>query len=328
MPLRYFLSGASGIRPEVLPDVAALIPHRLLSIHDSFKGNTKVWTAISHDPKCAMEEVMLDSGAFTAFTKGYKQTLEKVIAAYDDATKRLSKKIKHVWFINLDVIPGKPGAKRVANDQEVAEALAESDDNLKVLQKRYGKERVLPVYHQSEPVIRLKEVMRQSGGFISMSFRQDFAEEHRYMDAEKSLWVTKSHGILVHGLATTGYDMLRYAHFDTVDSATWLYVAAMGGVLHINERGQLKVRAVSSRSPRQSTEWDHFRTVPKEEQALLLKRMKEAGVTLEQVENDLSYRILMCAHQMREWLLHHFTPNEKMTPEFGLFDTHRKLVKT
>jgi len=37
-------------------------------------------------------------------------------------------------------------------------------------------------------------------------------------------------------------------------------------------------------------------------------RMKDAGVTIEQVASGLSYQMLMCAHQLREWIakiLHH-----------------------
>lgn len=69
MLMKYFLSGASGIRAELLPQVASLIDYRLLSMHEAFKSNTRVWCAVSHDPKSAMKEVMLDSGAFTAYMK-------------------------------------------------------------------------------------------------------------------------------------------------------------------------------------------------------------------------------------------------------------------
>ena len=318
MSLHYFLSGASGIRPEVLPDVASLIPYRLLSVHDSFKGNTKVWTAISHHPKSAVKEFMLDSGAFTAFTKGHKQTLEKLIAVYDDTLRKIDKsKVKEVWLINLDVIPGtiKESAKDPA---EIQRALDESDENFKVLKKRFGA-RVLPVYHQTEPHERLFQVTDQSD-FIALSFRQDFDENHRVADAVKSLTYTKLRGKLVHGLATTGYRMLRRAHFDTVDSATWLYVAAMGGILVLNDSGELMVRAISSRSPSQRNNREHFQTVPAEEQGWFRARMKDAGVTKEQLESDLSYRILMCAHQMKEWLEHYFVPDPKMEPDWGFGD--------
>lgn len=314
MSLKYFLSGASGIRNDVLPDVAALIPHRLLSMHDSFKGNTKVWCDVSHHPKCGMQEVMLDSGAFTAFTKGHKVTLDKLIATYDETMRKLSKKIKHIWLINLDVIPGAYG--RVASPAEIDAALDESDQNFRKLKARYG-DRVLPVYHQTEPVSRLHAVIKQNW-FIAMGFRQDFAETHRIQVAEEALEIAHAKGATVHGLATTGYRMLKRAPFDTVDSATWLYVAAMGKIFFLSESGlDLVTLDVSTRSPQQREHRGHYRTVSKEEQQFILRRFKEAGVTLEQIESDLSYRILFNAHQMREWLRAYQRP--AITAEKGLF---------
>ncbi len=312
MTLRYFLSGASGIRQEVLPRVAALIPYRLLSMHSAFKGNTKVWTAVSHHPDSGMKEVMLDSGAFTAFTKGHKVELNDLIATYDDTIRKLNPKLQ-IWLINLDVIPGEYG--RVAEPKEVAEALQRSDDNYKILKKRYGS-RVLPVYHQTEPTSRLHAVTAMND-FIAMGFRQDFAEEHRIRCAEESLEYTISKGVLVHGLATTGYKMLARAPFDTVDSATWLYIAAMGGVSYVSERGTLDSIAISNESPAQRQLRQHYKTLTHHEQQWILERIKEAGTCYDEVSSDLSYRILFNAHQMREWLKSYKRPTIKR--DQGLF---------
>lgn len=312
--LRYFLSGATGVRGEVIPDIAALIDCRLLSMHDVFKGNTKTWVAASHHPKSAMREIMLDSGAFTAFMHGHRVEVDKLIAAYDDTIRKISKSVKHIWLINLDVIAGEPG--RVSTAKEITEALEGSDRNFKILRKRFG-DRVLPVYHQTEPFARLKEVVQQAP-FIAMGFRQDFAEEHRIRVAEEALQYAHSKGALVHGLATTGYRMLRRAPFDSVDSATWLYAAAMGKIFFLNDTGRdLITIDISTRSPKQRDHRGHYRTLPPEEQALADKRMGEAGVTLAQCESDLSYRTLLNAHQMREWLRIYQRPT--ITTEKGLF---------
>lgn len=311
--MKYFLSGASGIRAHLVPEVAAFIDYRLLSMHKAFKGNTKTWCEVSHHPKSGMKEVMLDSGAFTAFTKGHKVTLDDLIATYDDTLSKLSKNIKEVWLINLDVIPGEFG--RVAKPHEITEALDASDINFKKLKKRYG-DRVLPVFHQTEPFSRLKQVVGQNW-FIGAGFRQDFSEEHRIRCAEEVLEYAHSKGVEVHGLATTGIKMLRRAPFDTVDSASWLYTAAMGGICFVDPKGDLSEIAVSNRSPSQRDDRMHFKTIPAEEQAYIEKQIQSAGATLAQVADDLSYRILVNAHQMREWLLAYKRP--KVVPVQGLF---------
>jgi len=314
MTIKYFLSGASGIRAELTPEVASYISYRLLSMHKAFKGNTRVWCEVSHHPKSAMQEVMLDSGAFTAFTKGHKVELNELVAAYDDTSRKLNKRIKHIWFINLDVIPGAYG--RIAAEAEVKEALDRSDDNYRLLSKRYGRERVLPVFHQTESQARLRAIVGMAP-FIAMGFRQDFAEEHRISCAEEALSYAHAQGAKVHGLATTGYKMLSRAPFDTVDSASWLYAAAMGKIIYTGERGDMEVVAVSSISPLQREPRAHFVSLTEAERALILSRVEAAGATLEQVQNDLSYRILVNAYSMREWLKSYSRP--LVAPPQGLF---------
>lgn len=310
--VKYFLSGASGIRANLLPDVAALIDYRLLSMHKAFKGNTKVWAEVSHHPKSAMKEVMLDSGAFTAFMKGHKLTVEDLIAVYDDTLRKLNPKLQ-VWLINLDVIPGEPG--RLSSPKEIEDALDASDVNYKILRKRFG-DRVLPVFHQTEGIARLKQVASM-GDYIALGFRQDFAEKDRIAYAEEVLTVLQPMGKKTHGLATTGYKMLSRTAFDSVDSATWLYIAAMGGVMFIDDRGDIESIAVSSSSPRQTELRQHYISLAESEQQLILSRLKDAGIDLKQIQEDLSYRILFNAHQMREWLRSYKRP--KVKAEQGLF---------
>lgn len=312
MGVKYFLSGASGIRASVLPEVANLIDYRLLSMHKAFKGNTRVWCEISHHPRSAMQEVMLDSGAFTAYMKGHKLTLNDLIAVYDDTLRKLNKDLQ-VWLINLDVIAGTLGS--VASPAQLAEAVDQSDKNYKILKKRYG-DRVLPVYHQTEGDARLRAVASMND-FIALGFRQDFSEHDRVRHAEEALAIVKPMGKKVHGLATTGYKMLARTNFDTVDSATWLYIAAMGGIMFLDNRNDIAATAVSSSSPRQSELRGHYNTLDPDEQSLMQRRFTSAGVTLEQLQNDLSYRILFNAHQLREWLQSYQSP--KVVAEVGLF---------
>lgn len=313
--VKYFLSGASGIRASVLPDVAALIDYRLLSMHKAFKGNTRVWCEVSNHPRSAMKEVMLDSGAFTAFMKKEKMTgkdLDTLIATYEDTMRKLNPKIQ-VWLINLDVIPGEMG--RTASPQEIDQAFIESDDNFKKLKKKFGS-RVLPVYHQTEGLQRLRDIASMAD-YIGCGFRQDFAESDRVKHAEEVLVELQRMKKRTHGLATTGYKMLARTAFDSVDSATWLYIAAMGGIMYINDRGEIDSTAVSSSSPRQQELRQHFFTLDSSEKALIESRAKDASCTMEQLQNDLSYRILFNAHQMREWLKAYRRP--KVVTEGSLF---------
>ena len=314
MNLKYFMSGASGIRAEVMPAVASLIKYRLLSMHRSFKGNTKVWCAISHHKDSAMREVMLDSGAFTAFTKGQVVTLDELTAQYDEVIRIINPKLQ-LWFINLDVIPGAYG--RIASPTEIDQALEASDKNYKALRKRYGS-RVLPVYHQTEGIQRLRTIARMND-FVAFGFRQDFAEQDRIGHAEETLAEARRirPGVRVHGLATTGYKMLKRTSFDTVDSASWLYSAAMGGILYIGSDLTIADVSISNESPQQRVPRGHFNNFTKDEREHIVDQIEKAGATLAQVQSDLSYRILVNAYTMREWVAAWQPP--KLKPNIGLF---------
>lgn len=312
--LRYFLSGSTGALLDLLPRIAECIDFRLLSMHKSFKSNTKEWTAITHHPKCGIKEVMLDSGAFTAFVQGKQLAVSDLIAVYEDTIPKISKKVKHIWLINLDVIAGAYG--RQSTQQEMDDALTRSDVNFRILKKRFG-DRVLPVYHQTEPFSRLQEVVKQAP-FIGMGFRQDFSEEFRIRVAEQALQYAHSKGVAVHGLATTGYRMLSRAPFDSVDSATWLYTATMGSVFFVDESGtKLITLGASKENPGQKDHRGHYLSVTKEERTLIDRRAKEAGLTMDQVSSHRAYRILFNAHQLREWLRIYQRP--AITAEKGLF---------
>lgn len=330
--MKYFLGGASGIRPSLIGEVASYIEYRLLSVHDSFKANTKNWCEVSHHPKSAMKEVMLDSGAFTAFMRGYQTSLEQLTVAYDGVIRNINPKLQ-LWFINLDVIPGaierKDKAGKVVQEErkvalgspEMLQALSQSDDNFKALRKKYG-DRILPVYHQMEGDARMRHVLGMSK-YVALGFRQDFAEDDRIKNAQEILHDARKidSSVRLHGLATTGYDMLSRADFDTVDSASWLYCAAMGGILTDalkKKKGRLIDLPISTRSPGQRIPRGHFNTIQQEERDDILARIKPTGVTLEQLQTDLSYRILVNAFQMREWIKDREAP--VMAVEKGFFN--------
>ena len=95
-------------------------------------------------------DFLLDSGAFTAWTKGEQVDLNKLSNFFE--TKILSNQyLSTATMINLDVIPGKKGVDPTL--QEIEDAMEQSMENFHILNSRFpGK--ILPVYHQGEPESR------------------------------------------------------------------------------------------------------------------------------------------------------------------------------
>lgn len=182
------------------------------------------------DGKPYPKTILLDSGAFTAWNKGEKTTVEDVLGKYGRFMDAAGDLFDEVWMINLDVIPGERGRDPTA--EELSEAVRVSDINFEILTREFG-ERILPVFHLGESSTRLTECVEQVLGksnYICVSPRNDLPEGKRVE------WSRDTHGeinrkwegILTHGLATTGNKMVRTVPWYSGDSAAWVQHGGYG----------------------------------------------------------------------------------------------------
>jgi hypothetical protein len=177
--------------------------------------------------------LMLDSGAFTVWNAGKQVTLPEVVDAYSSVLDQAGDLFEQVWLVNLDEIPGKPGAPE--QDRKALRAAAATEDaNLVELRNRFGRS-VLPVIHQSRDdrfdCDRLKEVVQQ-GDFVCVSPDNSRPEKERVSWARKirDLAHEIAPDIRLHGLATTGNVMSNGYGFYSVDSEAWSRHARYGSL--------------------------------------------------------------------------------------------------
>lgn len=174
--------------------------------------------------------ILLDSGAFTAWNKGKKTTVDDVKHKYSKFIELAGDLFDEIWGINLDVIPGERG--RDPTPEELDEAVRVSDINYEILTKEFGNI-ILPVYHQGESIERLGECVAQVNGkhdYICVSPRNDLPEGKRIewsRDAHARLNEQWPH-IMTHGLATTGNRMVRTVPWYSGDSAAWVQHGGYG----------------------------------------------------------------------------------------------------
>lgn len=80
-----------------------------------------------------------------------------------------------------------------------------------------GVPRLMPVFHQGEPISLLREYVAAGGGYVGLGFQRPIKNEATFLDAcfaeIPSTW-------WVHGFAMTNY--LRWP-FSSADSKTWLH---------------------------------------------------------------------------------------------------------
>lgn len=292
--VRYFFSGTIGATDEVEEKLARGFTYRLCSCHDHYIKEAKRWAELCGIPNSGIKEMMLDSGAFTAWSKGKRVELSDLIATYHDVMKLIPSNVQ-IWLINLDVIPGSPGV--TAGDEEIAQAIKTSDENFRILTKEFG-DIVLPVFHQNESEARMFEVAAMAD-YICVSPRNDLPEGSRLT------WSNYVHrklpGKKTHGLAATGETMLRQVPWYSVDSASWLYAAVMGKVKFLHQ-GKLKDMAVSNENPGRYEAGAHITTIPKHMVDVVAARAAIHGLTIEQLQTEHMARRVMTGLEIVEWL--------------------------
>lgn len=255
--------------------------YRLFSCHGAYlnyaKKTTPLVATIDND-----FEIMYDSGAFTAWSKGEEVTLQHLIDVYGALLDEFSGTASAIWLINLDKIPGSPG--RTATTAELEEAIKISDENYHILRDKFG-DIVLPVFHQNESAARLQEVCAMTN-YICVSPRNDLPE------ASRRRWAAEVHtklpaGISTHGLAATGYPMMSRVPWGSVDSASWIMLAAYGKIYRSEN---LQAIAISAESPAKHIEDAHFDNISPYEQQQLVALMDAWGFTVEGLQNDFVER--------------------------------------
>lgn len=306
----------SGSNPSpLLEEVLLETPKRLFSCHGSYIGVLKQW--FKRAPALRVwrdREVMLDSGAFTAWNKGERVTVDDVIRKYDEALGYMSGEVGRVWMINLDVIPGQRG--RTATWDEIQEAVAGSDRNYDILRKRYG-DAVIPVFHQDESVERLEEVIRLHPSYICVSPRNDL------MDTQRREWSARCHARIAgrrrtHGLAATGARMMLEVPWSTVDSATWIQVASYGGIM-MSVRGRFKSFQISSKSGQLANLDAHYDNLNDIDRKSMADYIAEAGFDLDTLRESHPQRCLFNLRAIEKLLAdNERTPTPAQNTLFGL----------
>lgn len=158
----------------------------------------------------------LDSGAFTAWTKGRPIELKE----YVEFIKRHEHLIDR--YFALDVIPGEPG--RLPTADEAKAATDRTMVNLSLMMAVGLKP--IPVYHEGDDAEVLAEYVRQCHEVIALG---GTASRARPELVDWLLPIFERYpGQKFHGLAMTQARIIMHLPFYSVDSTSWLNFARFG----------------------------------------------------------------------------------------------------
>lgn len=170
-------------------------------------------------------ELMLDSGVFSAWSRGISLPIE----GYIDYIKR--NKSLLFSYVNMDKIPGAPGQPRT--QEMLDDSARQSYHNLEIM--RDAGLRPIPVVHQGESFSWLEKLLEEGESYVGVSTNKfgRASVQMSWLDKAFTLMTNKKGEPLVkvHGFGITKPEfMLRYPWY-SVDSTTWALGAGFGKII-------------------------------------------------------------------------------------------------
>lgn len=237
--------------------------------------------------------LMLDSGAYSAWKRGE----EINIYDYIDYIKRNLDWIEQ--YVNLDVIPGKPGSSPTQEDVE--NSAKQSYKNLQIM-KDAGLH-PLPVFHQDERFYWLERLLDDGEDYIGLSPQEDMIgwlgkPPHEWLD-KSFTFVTDEEGnpfVKTHGFGVTKIQLLKRYPWTTCDSTSWTMLANFGKIycpVYRKERADYLrdpplVVHVSERTKRIGNGWGDAKSKTKEQYGHLSRIEQDFVRRFVEVECGLS----------------------------------------
>ena len=238
-------------------------------------------------------KLLFDSGAYSAWKKGVTIEVGEYIKFVKDHLHLIDR------CVNLDVIPAEFG--RTPTSEEVEDSAERGWSNF--LEMRKAELNPIPVFHQGERMVWLDKMIEYGCDYVGISPANDrtTSQKKEWLDDVFSFLCDNNDGyapVKTHAFGVTAVElMFRYPWY-SVDSATWLLLGAYGAI-YVPKWRKGKFRhdltpqtvAVSSlRSDRALRSGVHYDTLGKETQKRILQYIEEAGLTLEEVQDNYSAR--------------------------------------
>lgn len=205
--------------------------HLLVSfayISQTEKINPIEWIIKDHYP---INGLIIDSGAFTAWTTNKTIDLNAYIDFCHAVNERFSPTIKKLTIVNLDVIPGKMGEFVTEKDRQESAELGWK--NFEVMKKAGLKP--VHIFHQFEEEHWLDKLMADDGDYIGISPSNDctITQKQEWLN-----WVFYKirNKKKTHGFGVTAEKLVKSYPWYSVDSTSWLAGFKFGNIKTLKNR--------------------------------------------------------------------------------------------
>lgn len=239
-------------------------------------------------------KLFIDSGSFTAFTKGKVVDVDDYISyinSIDDVV---------TVFVQVDKITGPNDTADVINEG----SKYNWDNYLYMSEKVKSRDKLLPVFHQNEDfkwLDNMLEYKREDGTSIPYICLSTI---NGASTSEKITWLRKcfnhiknstNKDVKTHALGMTIRKVLEMFPITSADSTGWLLSAAMGGV-YVGKYNE--VVSVSPKSVHKNTYVDFMPQYYRQE---IDRYLKELNLTFEDIQDNPGYRMRVNVLNSYEW---------------------------
>jgi len=179
--------------------------------------------------------LIIDSGAFSVWNAGGKLDVMEYIEFLRKFEKEHRSKFNEVWYVNLDVIPGKQGESPTM--QQINDAIEEGFKNYDIMRNEF--DNVIHVFHQGDSEEALLRLLDTKPAYIGISPSNDV------MTPQRTIWLDETFKkvpkeVRTHGFAVTSFDLMKSFDWFSVDSTSWFMIGMYGKLsIPFNSKGKV-----------------------------------------------------------------------------------------
>ena len=179
------------------------------------------------------KKVMIDSGAFSVWSKGVSIDLR-------DYIRWCKQNLCIDYFVNLDVLPYGKGLESVPKERQVQESAKRRWENYQEMVSSLPIEKVIPVFHQGEPLEWLQKYLEFGSPYIGISPDKEVTLDRRLEWLNSLRPVVLSKGKVkakYHCFGFVSREILNLWEWESCDSTSPIVIAGMGSLVVPKKRG-------------------------------------------------------------------------------------------
>jgi hypothetical protein len=241
-------------------------------------------------------KLFIDSGAFSAWTKGKVIDIEEYISFIN------TYKDYFTVCASVDTIPGKPRSSVLPTQEDIDHSAEQTWNNfLYMRSKMEDPDKLLYTFHIGEDIKFLTRALeyKDTGGPIKYIALGGLVGKPGYLIddfCDRVFKLIRTHNrsdIKVHAFGMTRLNTLEEFPFTSCDSTSWLQHANYGAIAF-----GAKLISVSDRQITQDRNYANRNKAMQEE---MVNQIENRGFTLEQLQSDLNARQFYNVKNFQEW---------------------------